>query len=102
MPRHGTIDGGGTIATATLKTLNLSFERFAGQFLPLGLLLGGEQCFELRSGCRTCFFELLARRLAVLATATTLKRAAHFVVDSLYFFFLLGGQAHGLGHLVIA
>src|SRR5207245_1479947 len=78
-------------------------ERFAGQFLPLCFLLGGEQAHHL-------FVGLLAQRLApvlrFLLVATAASRLTtllpRIVLDGLDLFLLLVGETDGRRHLGVA
>src|SRR5262249_36823315 len=90
-------------AAARRSKADLALERFAGQFLPLGLLLGGQHLLDLFVGAIVQFGHFLPGLLA--GAGATLEEFAPLlgdvVLDYLDFFLLVGRDFQGGGDLLV-
>lgn len=92
---------GGPVAAAKLGADDLALELLALQFLPLGLLLGRQQGFELGVGRCALLFELLTHRLAITIAAGAAQGSAVLPLNGADLFLLLIRQAQVGGDLRI-
>jgi hypothetical protein len=82
-----------------LRPGDLAFERFAEQFLPLGLLVGSQNRLQLFVCCLAGRLELFASFGPIAAAASfTRERATQFALNAADLVLLFVGQVNRFGN----